>query len=143
MNPFTPENKEKFVNTFIDNLQNGLIEIDHSKMYDEDQVIFDNLEATILSIINQDLEENEHRIKIDIIYTSVLQLRLGLVIKGELLDKTNEQIIQELRKENEDLKQQNQQLYSDNVMLANQLHDSTNIIQRYEKPFTHKKGDEK
>jgi hypothetical protein len=143
MNPFSHEHKEKFVNTFIDNLQYGLIDIDHSKMNDEDQETFDKLKLAIISVVNQDLDDNEGRRKIGSIYNYVLNLRMALVIKGELLDKTNEQIIQELKQELEVLKERNQKLYSDNVLLANQLHDSTNIIEGYEQPFVPNKDDDK
>ena len=81
--------------------------------------------------------------RIGSIYNYVLQLRLDLVIRGELQDKANEELIQELTEKNKTLEEKNQKVYSDNVLLANELHDSTNIIQGYENAFVPKKDDEK
>ena len=79
---------------------------------------------------------------IDSAYLSIINLRLEGLLEGEMIDTAYETIVKDLRNENESLKKDNQRLHNENLLLAGELRDRQNIIERYEKPFT-KKQDNK
>lgn len=138
---FSNESKEKIVLAFIDSLQIGKIRVNNQRIYDNvnyDQIT--ELKNHIKYLAYEDVNDlNVYYHVINLVYDCMLELRLRNVIEGEVIDKMAEQIIAELKTENESLKKENQRLYNENLLLANELRDRQNILESYEQPFTKKR----
>jgi hypothetical protein len=93
-------------------------------------------------LANADVDDaDDYMNSIKTIYNSILELKLEGRIDGKFSDVTTEEIINKLKLENENLKKENQRVYNENLLLANELRDRQHILESYEKPYTKKKDE--
>jgi len=134
---FDPENKEKIVSLFLDNLLWGTIEIDYERFGSKLGVEYANelykrIQRCQGWLVCPDDDPNALNETIYWLYDAYIKGRVFGAIKGELRNKQYEDKIFGLKQQIQKLKADNKSLKSENIMLVNELEDRKHIIASYE-----------
>ncbi len=137
------EDKEKTVKLFIKNLLCGTIRISHSPT-----ILIEDRHEKYLYVLNSKIGEFQHKPtseNIDFIYSAIARLRVFGILQGEFITLDYDKYIEQLKEEIHDQKllinqllNENDELKSDNIRLAEELNDRTHIINTFENTYIKK-----
>ena len=132
-------NKEKVIRLHAENFLWGNLTIDYGKGENERfgwiknaTTLSQDLQSWLRCDAKNDLSE-EHKTATNKLYSKILGWRIRGRLQGILQDIDMEQENLKLKDENMRFKLQNEKLKKDNIILARELKDKTDLVEEYEK----------